>query len=190
MTGYTLKPMTLDDLTTLYPQMRDDFPPNELPPRAAFIDLLSKGTQTGWLMLDAGGLECAYVLCARTQRALLITHLAVKPDFRGKGMGTELLRLLDACYADAQYMIVEVERPDDTADPVERSVRQRRIAFYERAGYVGYDDLPYTIWHVPMRLMAKGNPGRELPDADQIKDDIRALYTFLLRPQDQHKVEI
>lgn len=82
---------------------------------------------------------------------LLIEHLAIKRELRGKGYGT---RLLDAYLTHAaKTVILEVERPDT-------GEAQKRITFYEKSGFIlnSYDYIqpPYskTKEPVPMFLMS------------------------------------
>jgi len=74
-------------------------------------------------------------------------YLAVAPAGRNRGVGTSLLRhVLERARVDgAGAVVLEVEDPDETDDPEERVLRERRIGFYTRVGAVR---LPLT-WLVP-----------------------------------------
>ncbi|MBI4980910.1 GNAT family N-acetyltransferase [Candidatus Woesearchaeota archaeon] len=57
---------------------------------------------------------------------LFVEHLAVKEEFRGKGIGTKLLK--EYTSKNKQKMVLEVERPDN-------ELARKRIRFYERIGF-------------------------------------------------------
>lgn len=71
-----------------------------------------------------------------------LLYLAVNEHCRGLGIGAHFYRSLSsALQTDALYrggelsgIIYEVERPELAGSEAERTIRQRRIAFYERLG--------------------------------------------------------
>lgn len=80
-----------------------------------------------------------------------IEHFAVSPQARGKGVGKIILE--EVIHAWAQPILLEVEPPFSETN-------QRRIAFYERAGFclnlLEYHQPPYSRdkpW-VPLHLMS------------------------------------
>lgn len=173
----------------LYDRMEQDFPAIERPPREALRALLRRGSTQAWVMVDAQEEACGYAWCGVAGRAVLVTHLAVHQGMRGHGIGTALLTLLAAQYAEMDRLIVEVERPCDGRILHERQVRERRIAYYERSGFLCYRALAYTIWHVPMHLMVKPLGTASMPTEAQLMRDVRAAYAILLPPHAQHMVE-
>lgn len=71
-----------------------------------------------------------------------LEHLAVNPDLRGHGYGSQLLRYLRD---SAHTIILEI-------DPLSNELSVRRLQFYERSGYTL---TPYRFVHLPYRLGAK-----------------------------------
>ncbi len=68
-----------------------------------------------------------------------LEHLAVNPDLRGHGYGSQLLRHL----RDSEHTIIlEI-------DPLSNELSVRRLQFYELAGYTL---TPYRFVHLPYRL--------------------------------------
>lgn len=180
--------LELSDFDALYQRMRQDFPPNELPPGRALRTRVSRGDYQAWIMTDGEGIEVAYALCGVFESAVLITHLAVYEGLRGRGLGGTLLDLLAARYVGRARLIVEVERPADAADESMRSLRERRIAFYERAGFFCYRGLEYSIWRVPMHLMVKTLDGEALPTEAELQSDLHGVYARLIPPMFRHMV--
>ena len=71
-----------------------------------------------------------------------LEHLAVHPDLRGHGYGSQMLRYL----RDSEHTIIlEI-------DPLINELSVRRLQFYERAGYTL---TPYRFVHLPYRLEAQ-----------------------------------
>lgn len=95
-------------------------------------------------------------------QALYIEHLAVKREFRDKGIGSQILTDIIAGAAP-KPVVVEVE-PADTSEEAEK-----RIRFYERTGFTALYDYPYIqppyakgLPEVPLLLMTTS----PLPDID------------------------
>ena len=71
-----------------------------------------------------------------------LEHLAVVPQLRGQGYGSEMLRYL----RDSEHTIIlEI-------DPLVNELSVRRLQFYERAGFTL---TPYRFLHLPYRLEAQ-----------------------------------
>jgi len=164
----------------LYERMRRDFPANERPPKTALQGQIKQGKLKA-LRLDADdAIGAAYALVAGKE-GLLITHLAVEPALRLKGYGSLLLMdLKDAYKGQSDYLIVEVELPDGAADEAERHLREKRVAFYERIGFIGYENLPYSIFGVPMMVMIWPINRKPLPAASDAKAMVKGAYRLFL----------
>lgn len=114
-------------------QLRRDFPPSELKDLSAILRMKRADTYD---VLGAylDGIMVAYALCYRPKegRVLLLDYLAVEPEIRCRGIGTQLLAELRQYYAPiADTILIECERPKTA--PNELEARQR-IRFYTQAG--------------------------------------------------------
>ncbi len=187
--AYTLRPMHMEEFDALFKHLQRDFPRNELPPKVVMRRLLQRGVTRAWIM-QQGDREVAYAIGAESEHAALITHLAVYAGQRGGGIGSALMALLAEAYAHLARIIVEVEHPDHARDDATRVLRQRRIAFYERAGYVPYPHIPYAIWRVPMLLMVQPLSGAPLPGDEALRADLKAIYARIMSPMFMHMLEI
>ncbi len=101
-----------------------------------------------------------------------IEHFAVKPENRGKRIGSDMLDHLFKTVSE--NVLIEVERPL-TNDAI------KRIQFYQRNGFrireeIKYVQPPYSPLQdpVPMLLMTHGNVN--LHDISSIKDMLREVY--------------
>ncbi len=173
-----------EELSALYhKRITRDFPPNEHPPLAVLRRYLKTDLHDGFFYVDEDGKPAGYALCAagKPDGCALITLLAAFEERRSGGIGTRLLADLAGHYAQKRALLIEVERPELAKNEKERALRERRIAFYERAGYRALPRLDYKIFGVPMRAMA-------LPLREELKSDevyathYREIYSDLLSP--------
>lgn len=82
----------------------------------------------------------------------LLDYLAVAPEGRGQGTGSEVLRLLAARFPDKRILI-EIELPEENAP--DNAQRARRKRFYLRAGFVPME-VRISLGGVPMELLSLG----------------------------------
>lgn len=179
---WRLRQLREDELDALYTtRIEKDFPSAERPNLAAMHRHMREGLQDIFIM-SGNGEDVAYAVCAEENGLALITLLAVYPGLRGGGYGTLLLTLLAAQYANRRGILLEVENPAQAADEADRATREKRIAFYLRAGYVPLEGIEHESFGVSLLLMV-------LPLADTIDalratavGDTRALFDKILPP--------
>lgn len=85
---------------------------------------------------------CAILAVWKFEHFTYLEHFAVKQQFRNGGIGAEVL---NALMKTANKIILEVELPDD-------EIKQRRIKFYERNGFIWND---YIYYQPPLREETK-----------------------------------
>jgi hypothetical protein len=179
-----LTPDQQDQVAGIYAQA---FPP-EL--RVSFAELVAP-SPTGLMLVAVDGSEpvgfAASMLIGQTGWTFL-RYYAISAARRRRGVGLRFWRLLltDLESAGGPARIVfEVEDPlQAAADPAERSVRDARIAFWERCGarllpVDGYvmPDLAGLSAPEPMRLMAyDADTGGQLAP-DRVAELVAALYS-------------
>ena len=114
--------------------MHRDFPENERKPWDITVSLYERGI---YEMLEArweGKLVgYAWMVCPEGGSAL-IDYLAVLPEYRGSGIGSEILKELTLRYRmRRQSLLLESEFPEEAPDP---AAAVRRLAFYARSGFL------------------------------------------------------
>lgn len=179
-TPWRLRALDESQLDALYEvRIGPDFPSVERPNLAAMHRHMQNDLQTIWVMTD-GTRDAAYAVCARAKGIILVTLLAVYKEMRGGGIGTTLLNLLREQYGDSRAIVLEVEDPADAADEADRTIRQKRIAFYERFGYQFLEGIEHVSFGVRLLLMA-------LPVTDSLTNvranavqDIQAIFDNIL----------
>ncbi len=111
---------------------------------------------------------------------MFVEHFAVSQDYRGWGIGQQVIESWLA--KQALPVVLEVERPDN-------DISKRRIGFYERLGFrhwpIDYIQPAYSIdkHPVPMHLMTHGEI-----DLENALDNVRrrlyqTVYAGTLLPQ-------
>lgn len=154
MSGYFIRHMETGELKDIYQRIKEDFPPEEHAPYTVFYKQLKGEIQEGLVFCD-GKRDLAYSVCAVSDNDyVLVSLLAVFKEFRAKGIGSAFMKALSELYADKSGILVEVERPELAKTEKDYSYRLRRINFYEKAGFYLIKGINYSIWDVPMHLMA------------------------------------
>ncbi|MDR1062083.1 MAG: hypothetical protein LBL83_12960 [Clostridiales bacterium] len=155
-----------------------DFPVAERRPLHSIRSLYKKGNYAGIALKKDGALQAyAAFLHDASIGGVLLDYFAVERGLRGGGIGSGFLRRLRGLWDGKAGIIIESELPEQARAPGERATRDRRLAFYVRAGAAlsparwrafGVD---YNILWLPIR--------RALEEADPASD-IRALYGLSL----------
>jgi GNAT superfamily N-acetyltransferase len=146
--------MNLNDFGYIYDHIEKDFAEGEYPPYDVLYKHLEDGVQKGLILFD-GNRKAAYSICAEGKtNYVLVSLLAVYPEYRGRGIGTKFLEELKGLYAEKRGIIVEVEKPEAATNPEEKRIRMKRIEFYKKAGFYLISAIDYSIWDIPMHLMA------------------------------------
>jgi ribosomal protein S18 acetylase RimI-like enzyme len=109
------------------------FPPNERQRPELIRELLEKQLYRMVVGRLGEQVVCMALLWAPgDKRFLLLDYLAVHEQYRGLGMGHNLLRALCAMPGIAgKYLLIEAEDPQHGLN---REMRTRRVAFYRRNG--------------------------------------------------------
>ena len=131
-----------EGLSLLYQQeMTRDFPPQELKPLKAMLELMAQGRYQA-LGLYEGEELLGYALVWREPGVpfVLLDYLGTLPGVRNRGLGGQLLDLLADYYREERGIFGEAESDEGGAD-ADRELRRRRLGFYLRHGfrYGGYD---------------------------------------------------
>lgn len=113
--------------------MTVDFPPDELKPLSHMYKMMDEGVCRAFAFFEGDEMLSYFFLCEQDGFSL-VDYLAVNPQKRGQGIGTKTLNKLKEVAAD-KVILVECEDVDFSPSADEKKTRERRIAFYERAGF-------------------------------------------------------
>lgn len=113
--------------------MMVDFPPDELKPLQHMFKMMDEGTCTAYAIYEGEEMLSYFFLCEYGGFSL-VDYLAVNPEKRGQGIGSETLCKLKEVAKD-RVILVECEDIDFSPNSNEKKIRERRIAFYHKAGF-------------------------------------------------------
>jgi len=174
-----MKLQRLDEnqITKLYQEhMVVDFPKDELKP----LNMILKSVQDGFY--DCFGLFenekiVGYTFMVKLENSYLIDYIAIFPEHRNKGIGANLLTLIDDYLGDADRIIVEVEDPDYTDDEEQKTLQTRRLGFYLRNNC--YDTgLRVECFDVKFIILEAGK--KRCRDKDEVWDLYSIFYKKFL----------
>ncbi|WP_292194831.1 GNAT family N-acetyltransferase [Butyrivibrio sp.] len=139
-----------------------DFPKAELKPLKNIIEAVNSGIYE-CLGLFEGEACIGYTFLVKQGESFLIDYIAIYPDKRNNGAGSQLLRLLYEYLAAAKVVILEVEDPEYAKSPEEKDLQTRRLGFYMRNGCVD-TRLRVRCFGVPFIILSLGKENGGEPD--------------------------
>lgn len=185
---FHLRPFQADKMKEIFKKMQNDFAAGEYPPQASLERHLRYGLQEGFLLMH-GEEELGYAICAFNGDHVLVSFIAVSKEKRGMGLGTSLLSMLIARYPECWGIVLEVEEPAKALSVADRAVREKRISFYEKAGFRLVPDIEYSIWGTPMHLMVLPVLASFEEICRELGDTLRSLYLPLLEERFIHQMQ-
>lgn len=150
-----LKKIKNEEFQDLYKNhIVNDFPPDERPPYSVMYNHIADGLHECFFYYENGEAS-GYIITASGNKNgyVLISFLAIMEGKRGSGIGTQLLNEIADHFKEKKGIIIEVEKPEDAKNPKEKVLRERRIDFYKRGGYIMLPGIDYALFKVPMHLM-------------------------------------
>ena len=174
-----LRLLTTEQLRRVYDTyIKRDFPRSERRPLSSIESLCRTGRYDTWGVYEEDEL-LAYAFVWRTAEGhcALLDYLAVCPGGRGQGRGTQALTLLQARYGRECPLMAEVEAPEEGLPPEED--RQRRLAFYQRAGFRLLD---YQVLIFGVRYAMLVWPASCTLEPERLQAAQRGLYQSQMPP--------
>ena len=154
-------------------RMRQDFARNELKPLAAVRRAWKRNAYDVFFLTD-GETVLGYACFVRNGNHLLFDYFAIAKEYRDKGLGSLFLKQLTEFFARAECVLGEVEDPERADNENERAVRERRLQFYIRNGYIKTKVIS-NVFGVDYRIL-------EVPvGAEHSTEDIQKIYSALYR---------
>lgn len=131
-----IRQLCFEEFAVLYKErICKDFPRFERRPLSAVGKLYHHGRYVCLVSEVAGKAEAyATFICDQASCSVLLDYYAVVPSMRGTGIGSRFLGLLPDYWPDKKGIILECEKPDSAKIQKEKSIRERRIGFYQRGG--------------------------------------------------------
>lgn len=186
----TIRKMIPSEFKHIYKSIENDFAEGEYAPYDVLAKQIEKGLQIGHIFQN-GEKDVAYSICADgcANGYILISLLSVYKEFRGNGLGSIFLGELIRSYSLKQGIIVEVEKPENSRSTEERALCEKRIKFYQNAGFYLVTDIDYSIWDISMHLMVLPLKA-SLPTLNEmIGQIIHDIYLELMGKRYIHKLK-
>lgn len=190
MNDLYIRSINASALKYFYPRIEKDFAAGEYPPMEVLYNHMQQGKQEGYALWD-GNKYFAYSFCAAnpTRDHILITLFAVLAEYRGQGIGTTFLKMMNKNFNES-IIIVEVEKPEEAQTDEERDKRLWRIAFYEKEGYILINGIDYIIWDIPMYLMVRSPRIKQSLNQQEVIQIMQQIYLGLLGKRFIKKLQI
>lgn len=190
MPDYGIRDMDTAEFRGIFKRIREDFEEGEYAPYDVLKAQLQGGIQEG-LILQQDGQDIAYAVCAAGHKNdyVLISLLAVYKGCRNHGVGSAFVEEIKKRYQSKNGIIVEVEKPEEALDDLSKQVRMKRMSFYERAGFFQIPNIAYSIWDVPMHLMAFPGKRPAMGINQEIGRVMREIYLQLMGEHYIHKLK-
>ena len=138
-----------------------DFPEDEVKPFSVIEEGMREGHYlvyaavlggdlVGYAFLETGECHASFESSQRQGRKIaLLDYFAVVSGKRDQGIGSRIMQALAPEKTGFDYILVESERVTEDLEDEQKKERQRRIAFYERAGAKrsGVYTYLYGVWY-------------------------------------------
>lgn len=99
----------------------------------AFLSLKKIGDT---LLFQQNDKSVAFLMYYETEKILYIWYLAVFPEYRNKGIGTQILEfVMDYAKNTNRAILIDAEWPDENAEDNEERIKRKN--FYESLGFYG-----------------------------------------------------
>jgi len=147
-----LKRGSYKEMHQYYANMQQDFEKDELLPEIVFHKaIFQKQADLVLVQDDSIKVTIAYALvCPNSLYGYgLIWYFAVLPWYRGKGLGTEAIKLINRHYGKLRGLLLEVTEVPDT------ETANRRIKFYNNLGYRVVKCGPFKLNGINTKIMVR-----------------------------------
>ena len=167
----------------IYKFMEEDFPKNEIPDYKRYLKLTENHIHNVYVYVE-NGQEIAYFITMEknNNRKILITHLAVIKDYRGKGVGKRFIEAIKDFLSDKKILIVEVESEKNAKNPQELEIIKRRMQYYLNAGFKKCERLEYTLFNMDYYILTYSSSNYEISNK-KVRQTIENIYDGLFDPK-------
>lgn len=117
--------------------MINDFPKVELKPLSMIENNITKGRACSYGIFDENDEMVGYSFFMMYKNIVLLDYFATIESKRGTGIGSKALKLITEFFEDKyDAIIIESEDVKFAKNEQDRIIRQRRLNFYEKCGYL------------------------------------------------------
>lgn len=137
---YTVRRLEQEEIAYIYKTyMTKDFPKGELKPLSHIVRSMEKGFGFPLGFYEGDKLiGYAVLIVAKEKGCALLDYFAIRKEHRGQGLGHEVFLLLTEYFEknlpQVNGIYIEAEQTAKAKNEEERTVRGRRISFYQSCG--------------------------------------------------------
>lgn len=174
-----IKKADLKKALEIYDFMEKDFPKSEIPDVERYTRFTKENIHNVY-MYEEDQQEVAYFITIEKAEngKVLITHLAVIEEYRGKGVGKRFIEEIKKFFSDKKILIVEVESEKNAKNEQELKVIEKRINYYINAGFKKREELEYNLFNVDFYILTY-SPSSERISSIEMKKTIQDIYEGL-----------
>jgi|GEM_PF-2519235 len=174
-----IRKIEINELEDLYNnKILKDFKEDEIPPLFSLVNHFNDGSMEGYFYVE-DNINLGYAISILGDKSNIIALFAIDKAHRSKGLGTKFIEDLKNYYN--KILIVEVEKPSLAYDKDDLSLRERRIDFYKRNGFILYDNIDYSIFEIDMFLMVSDDLSNKEVESLVIKTYQNVLKPHLMK---------
>lgn len=158
--------------------LNNDFNDNEVPNEEDYLNLVKEEKSIIYVykkLINEEEKEVAYFITMEKDDIILITHLAVIEEYRGKGIGTEFIKNIEEFFSNKKMLIVEVESKKMAKNEQELDKIIKRQKYYLRAGFKKYDKIDYRLFGSIYDILIYHIQQKNISEAN-IKENIQKIY--------------
>lgn len=167
----------LEKALEIYKYMEKDFSRNEIPDYKRYLKLTKENIHNVYVYKE-NEQEVAYFITIEKEEKVLITHLAVIKNHRGKGVGKRLIEAIKNFLGNKKMLMVEVETEKNAKNEQELTIIEKRIRYYLNAGFRKCEGLKYTLFNMDYHILTYSTCVNEI-SAKEVKQTIEAIYDGL-----------
>lgn len=135
-----VKQLEFDTVKQIYEEhLTKDFIPAEQKPLIVLHILMKLGLYFCYGLYDENQLKGYAFFCAgdnKKKDAILLDYFVVLDGLRGKGYGTEFMKLLKVELSEYGMILAEVELMEETKESQGDSIKEKRKQFYLKNGWL------------------------------------------------------
>lgn len=178
-----LKKLSLAEFDSIYTDMQQQFPANELKSLEYMRALLSGPHYTAWGAFEENGIVGYTIICSCND-SIFVEYLAVLAQYHSKGYGRQIIAQLTQVYPGCAGCYFEVEHEDP-----QQPNTARRIRFYRSLGCRLVTDryfLPYPGGLLEMNLFYLPYHQQSQLPFQQVFSDLKTVFPLIYGRLPEH----
>lgn len=172
-----IKKANFEEAIGVYKYMQEDFLDSEIPNFKRFLKMTQENIHNVYIY-EEDEQEIAYFITMEKNEKVLITHLAVIKEYRGKGIGKRFLESIKEFLSDKKILIVEVESEKNAKNGEELQVIEKRLRYYLNSGFKKCEGMEYILFGVDYYILTYSGFTNKISN-QEVKQIIEDIYDGL-----------